>query len=90
MKNFEIQTNLPDADFWIVRKGSIDKVGSVSKTFNAEHIGVKITNKKLLDKNYMAYKMQHVHNTGYYKKVAIGTIGLQHIKVADVKLALEQ
>ena len=88
MKNFEVRTNMADADFWIVRRGAIDKVGSVTKIFNAENIGVKIINTALLDHRYMAYKMEYLHSTGYYQKIAKGLLRLQNITTKDVEFAL--
>lgn len=80
----DIGTNKKDADFWIVRKGSKDKVGSVTDEYHPEHIGVKIRN-HTMDPQYMNYAMQHVHKQGYYEGRSNGTTGLQNIKVSDVK-----
>lgn len=89
LKDFaDVKTNMPDADFWIVRKGTVDSVGSVVKTFTAENIGVKVTQTDLLDHRFLAYKMEHLHTTGYYKKICKGTLRLQNITVSDVKNAL--
>lgn len=80
----EVKTNFPDADYYIVRKGSRDTVGKVTNEFSPEHIGVKITHKGVLPK-YHQYAMQYAHMNGYWKPKAKGVLELQHINVDDVK-----
>jgi len=79
----EIKTNFPEADFWIIRKGTEDKVGSPTKEFSPEHIGIKVISEDLLPE-YLYYAMQYVHSTGYYRSLAHGTLNLKNIKVSDV------
>lgn len=33
----KIKTNFPEADFWIIRQGSEDKVGSPTRKFSPEY-----------------------------------------------------
>ena len=80
----DIATNMPDADFWLIRKGSDHKVGAVTSEFHPEHIGVKIRNHNLLP-DYMKYDVQHVHQQGYFKSRARGTLNLTNIRVKDVE-----
>jgi len=80
----EVKTNFPDADYYIVRKGSRDTVGKVTNEFSPEHIGVKITHEGVLPK-YHQYAMQYAHMNGYWKPKAKGVLELQHISVDDVK-----
>lgn len=80
----DVKTNMPDAHFWIVRKGTADKVGSVTNTYSPEHIGVKITHPEVHPK-FMDYKMQHQHMQGYWKDKAHGTLNLKNIRAEDVK-----
>lgn len=79
----EIKTNFPEADFWIIRKGSEDKVGSPTKEFSPEHIGIKVISDDLLP-DYLFYAMQYTHSAGYYRPLAHGTLKLKNIKVSDV------
>lgn len=79
-----VSTNMPDADFWIIRKGSDKTVGTPVKEFNPERIGIKIVRTDVLDPQYLYYTMMHLHNQGYFAKVAVGTLKLVNIKVADV------
>ena len=79
-----IGTNMEDADFWITRRGTIDKVGHPSKEFNKEHFGVKITNPEILDPRYAYYMMQHIANTGHYRQHATGATSLVNIKASHI------
>ena len=79
----EIKTNFPEADFWIIRKGTENKVGSPTKDFSPEHIGIKVVSDDLLP-DYLYYAMQYIHSTGYYKPLSVGTLSLKNIKVSDV------
>lgn len=79
-----IKTNFPDADFWVIRKGSEDKVGMPTKEFSPEHIGVKVTATDVLDPNYLRYVFQYLVQRGYFKDVARGTLRLKNIQISDV------
>jgi len=79
-----VSVNMPDADFWIIRKGSDKTVGTPVKEFNPERIGVKIVRTDVLEPQYLYYAIMHLHNQGYFAKVAVGTLKLVNIKVADV------
>lgn len=80
----EIKTNFPNADFWIKRKGSLNEVGKPTKDFDEEKIGIKVTSDKV-DPNYLFYVFVHLHNSGFFKKEAFGTLNLMHIKTSAVK-----
>jgi hypothetical protein len=80
-----IQTNYPDADFWIVRRGSLKTVGSPSYEFNPESIGIKVTRTDLVLSRYLYYCLLHLHQSGIWEPVATGTLSLVNFKVSDVK-----
>lgn len=80
----DVKTNFPDADYYLIRKGSPDTVGKVTTDFSPEHIGVKITHEGVLPK-YHQYAMQYAHMNGYWKQKGKGVLALQHISVDDVK-----
>lgn len=80
-----IKTNFPDADFWIVRKGTAKAVGVPTKEFSPEHIGVKVERTDLLMPDYLFYVMQHIHNTGLYERNATGTLRLVSIRTDLIK-----
>tara|TARA_R110001599_G_scaffold100770_1_gene258085 strand:+ start:308 stop:589 length:282 start_codon:yes stop_codon:yes gene_type:complete len=80
-----IKTNFENADFWLVRRGSIESVGTPVKSFSQYHIGIKVVRTDILLPNYLYYAMKHVHTTGYWKPLANGTLKLVHITTTDVK-----
>lgn len=80
----KIKTNFPEADFWIIRQGSEDKVGSPTRKFSPEYIGIKVTSGLLLP-NYLYYAIEYLHSSGYFKSLHSGTLMKKHIKVSDVK-----
>lgn len=79
-----VKTNFPDADFWLQRNGSETTVGTPTKTFSPDNIGIKVTATDVLDPKYLYYMMMHVQNTGYWKARAKGALRLVHIKASDV------
>jgi hypothetical protein len=74
----------PDADFYIVRRGSAKTVGSVTREYNPEHFGVRVTATDAIDPSYLYYAMMHRHQTGVYEAIATGTLKLVNIKKADI------
>ncbi|EBZ6776923.1 hypothetical protein GQG94_004728 [Salmonella enterica] len=80
-----IKTNFPEADFWIVRRGSLKSVGEPSYTFNHESIGVKVTRCDVVLPKYLYYCFLHLHSSGVWKPVATGTLSLVNITTHDVK-----
>ncbi len=80
-----IKTNFKDADFWLIRKGSIKTVGSVTRTYEPQHIGVKVVRTDILLPDYLYYCMMHIQSSGQWGRTAYGTLSLVHIRVADVK-----
>ena len=47
------KTNLPEADFWIVRRGSLKTCGEPTRTFNPELIGIKVVRTDILLPDYL-------------------------------------
>lgn len=79
-----VSTHMKEADFWIVRRGSIDAVGNVTVVYNPEHYGVKVLRTDLLVPEYLFYLLDHLHNKGYYRPLATGTTELVNIRLSDV------
>jgi restriction endonuclease S subunit len=79
-----VKLNDPDADFWIVRRGTIERVGSPTKEFNPENYGITVTSKEMLPQ-YLFYALQNVHGQGYFKLLARGSIKLVGIRADDIK-----
>lgn len=83
----EIRTNFPSADFWLVRRGSLDRLGEPTKEFNPEHIGFKVRD-EYLDRilpQFMFYWFMNMHQTGAWKQFATGALPLQHIRIEQVR-----
>jgi spore germination cell wall hydrolase CwlJ-like protein/GNAT superfamily N-acetyltransferase len=79
-----VKTNFPDADFWLQRKGSDKTIGTPTKEFSPENIGIKVTATDVLDARYLYYMMQHIHNTGYWKQFASGALKLVNLPLQHV------
>lgn len=80
----KIATNMQDADFWLVRKGSDKTVGKPVKEFDPSRIGVKVVRTDVLDPKYLYYVMMNLHNQGQFARIANGTTNLVNITVADI------
>jgi hypothetical protein len=80
----KIATNMQDADFWLVRKGSDKTVGKPVKEFDPSRIGVKVVRTDVLDPNYLYYAMMNLHNQGHFARIANGTTNLVNITVNDI------
>lgn len=85
---FAVKTNFPDADLWVIRKGTPEKIGSVTKTFSPEHIGVQVMATDLVLPDYLYYVLVNIHARGFYRERMTGTLRLKHITTDDVKDAL--
>lgn len=81
----EIKTNFPEADFWLIRKGSEDTVGYPVKEFSPEHIGIKVIATDILLPEYLYYAMLNLYNQGLFKNNSYGSLNLKNIRVDDVK-----
>ena len=81
----EIKVNFESADFWVIRKGSQDKVGMPTKEFSNEHIGVKVKDTAVLDPEYLFYFLQALFMREYFKERAKGTLRIKHISLDDLK-----
>lgn len=91
-----VKTSMPDADFWIQRRGQESTVGrTISKdgyAFDRSYhgyvegnIGVRVTATQLLDPRYLQYALENLYNQGFWRPRAHGTLSLKNIRVGDVK-----
>jgi choline kinase len=80
-----IKTRFEDADFWLIRRGSISQVGKPVREYNPEHIGVKVIRTDLLLPNFLYYWFMHLHNIKTWEQLANGTLSLVNIRVSDVR-----
>ena len=81
----KIGTNMEDADFWLVRRGSIDAVGKPTKEYSPENIGIKIVRTDVVLPQYLYYMLLHLFRNGYWKTKAQGALRLVNIRTDDVK-----
>lgn len=89
----KVGTKMEDADFWMHRRHSIDKVGHPTKEYNEEHIGVKVIRTDILDPRYAYYMMQHLANSGYFRQFATGNTNLVNIRanhITDIPLGVQK
>lgn len=85
LKDFaKIGTNFPDADFWVIRKGSLDTVGMPVKEYSPEYIGIKITSPDILSSQFLYYAIMNAQNQGYFRAKANGVTNLVNIRVSDI------
>jgi hypothetical protein len=80
----EFKVNFKDADFWLIRKGSEKTVGTPTKDFSPEHIGVRV-NREFIDPQFMYYKFMALHMSGFFSKLSSGTTNLKHISISTIK-----
>ena len=81
----EFKVNFHDADFWLTRKGSAKTVGTPTKEFSPENIGIKIIDREILDPTFMFYFFQNLHMQGMFGPISSGTLNLKNIKISDIK-----
>ncbi len=74
-----------DADFWVVRRGSLETVGKPVREYNPEHYGIKVTRTDLMLPDYLFYMLQYIHMQGVFKRVAKGTLKLVNITADQLK-----
>ena len=74
-----IKTNMSAADFWMIRRGSAETVGTPVKEFNPEHIGIRVYRTDILIPEYLFYAMEYLHSQGVFKNLTRGTLALVHI-----------
>jgi hypothetical protein len=81
----EFKIDFPEADFWLVRKGSDKTVGMPVKEFDSERIGVKVIQTDVLDPQYLYYVFMHFQQSGKFIPFAHGTLKLKNISIRDIK-----
>ena len=79
-----VATHMPNADFWIIRKGSQQQVGRPVTQYQPQYMGVKVTAGDKIDPKFLYFVMQHLHNQGYWAARSHGITDLKHIRIADV------
>lgn len=81
----DFKVNNPDADFWLIRKGSETIVGRPTREFTPEHIGVTVTRPDLVLADYLYYVFEYFANQGLIAELSHGTTNLRNIKISDIE-----
>ena len=80
-----VKTAMPDADFWLTRKGSKSTVGTPTKEYSPENIGIRVERTDILLPDYLFYMMQFMQQRGMFGNMATGTTQLVSITTGQVK-----
>jgi hypothetical protein len=78
-----VRNNYPQADFWLINKGSLQKLGQPLKEFEPFLTGIKCPALILPDYGY--YLCLHLHQQGMWEKYAIGSISWKNLRLKDIK-----
>jgi hypothetical protein len=82
----EFKTNFPDADFWLVKKGNKDEIGTPVKTFSPENIGVKVIRTDVLLPQYLYYVFMNIQNQGVFDMLSdVNDSGKRIISIEKLK-----
>lgn len=79
------KVDFPKAHFWIIRRGSAERVGEPVRVFNPEHIGIRVDRTDILLPDYLFYALLAIHQSGAWQQIATGTLNLVNIRVSDVR-----
>ena len=80
-----IKTNFPEADFWMIRKGSANVVGKPVREFSPENIGIKVLRTDLLLPTFLFYAIENMVNQGVFAREATGSLRLVNIRTEMVR-----
>lgn len=83
----EFKLDFENADFWLVRKGSEKTVGTPTRSFDKENIGVKVR-EEYLDRvlpDFLFYYFQYLHQNGIFSQLSHGTLQLKNISLKDIQ-----
>lgn len=78
-----VKNNFPDADFWLINKGSKHKLGEPVKKFQPYLTGIKCPVLVLPD--YAFYMCLHLYQQGLWQQYSQGSLNLQHLRLKNVK-----
>ncbi|MEG4171153.1 MULTISPECIES: hypothetical protein [unclassified Microcoleus] len=81
--NWIVKNNFPEADFWLINKGSKNKLGEPVKEFQPYLTGIKCPVLVLPD--YAFYMCLHLYQQGLWQQYSQGSLNLQHLRLKNVK-----
>lgn len=68
-----IRLDFADADFWLIRRGSLETIGQPIKTYSPYYIGIRIEQTALILPDYLYYVFMHLHQIR-----AVEAVGTAH------------
>ena len=80
---WQVKTNFPSADFWLINKGNKDKLGEPVKEFEPYLTGIKCPD--YIVPSYGYYLCLYFYQIGIWKQYALGTTNLNHLRIRDIK-----
>ncbi|MEG4496985.1 hypothetical protein QUB05_07240 [Microcoleus sp. F10-C6] len=78
-----VKNNFPEADFWLINKGSKHKLGEPVKEFQPYLTGIKCPALVLPD--YGFYLCLHLQQQGVWQQYSQGSLNLQHLRLKNLK-----
>ena len=78
-----VKNNFPEADLWLINKGSKHKLGEPVKEFQPYLTGIKCPVLVLPD--YAFYICLHLYQQGLWQQYSQGSLNLQHLRLKNVK-----
>lgn len=84
MQLFQIKNNFANADFWLINKSSINKIGEPIKEYRSYLTGIKC-NENLIIPCYGFYMCLHLYQTGIWRGYGRSCINLVHLRIKDIR-----
>ena len=81
--NWIIRSNFPEADFWLINKGSAKTLGKPVEKFESYLTGIQCP--ALIDSRYGYYICLMLYSNGTWEQRSHGSIALQHLRISDIK-----
>lgn len=86
--NWIIRSNFPEADFWLINKGSTKNLGKPVKKFESYLTGIQCP--ALIDSEYGYYLCAYLHSLDTWSKYSRGSINLQHLRIRDIRQVFQE
>jgi len=82
--NFDyiVRNNYPEADFWLINKGSEKRLGEPTKEFQPYLTGIKCP--ALILPDYGFYVAMYLHQQEFWCQYAIGCTNLKSLKLSRI------
>lgn len=80
---WEVRNNFPEADFWMVNKGSAETLGTITKEFEPHLTGIKCP--PMIVPQFGYYLCEYIKQQGVWAAHAKGSINLKHLRITDIR-----